>query len=271
MSERFRMNCKHLLFGVACGLGMLVLAGGQARAGTLEIMISEGGTTFDILDNGPLDTNPALNAIQALGSALVFPDFTVNTLSALTNNPGAENPTGATLTVTGDITRTTGGAAASITISVTDEDYTLPTGAKTLTSNSSSLFTNVTSGDTHSFTSWYNPSNTAFAKDVSSGTITYTGTGAHSQSNSTPDPLSVPAGSQLTYGLTNETILTMAGASAGVTTENLGAEMGFSGGTTVLGTAVIPEPASLAIMLPALPVVIMGWFRHRKARATSAN
>jgi len=269
MSERFRMNCKHLLFGVACGLAMLVMASGQARAGTLEIMITSGATTFDILDNGPLDTNPALNNIQALGSALVFPDFTVNGLIATTNNPGAENPTGATLNVTGDITRTTGGAAASITISVTDEDYTLPSGTKTLTSNTSSLFTNVNAGDTHSFTSWYNPSNTAFAKDVSSGTITYTGTGAQTQSNSTPTPLMVPAGSQLTYGLTNETILTMAGA-PGVTTEGAGAEMGFSGTTTVLGT-VVPEPASLAIMLPALPVVIMGWFRHRKARATSAN
>jgi len=256
------MNCKHLLFGVACGLAMLVMASGQARAGTLEIMITSGATTFDILDQGPLDTNPAPNAIQVLGSGLVFPDFTVNTLSALTNNPGAANPTGAFLTVTGDITRTTGGGASTITISVTDEDYTLPTGTKTLTSNASSTFTNVTAGDTHSFTSWYNPSNTAFAKDVSSGTITYTGTGPQTQTNS-HSPLIVPAGSQLTYGLTNDTVLTMAGSTAG-------AEMGFSGTTTVLGTAV-PEPASLAIMLPALPVVIMGWFRHRKARATSAN
>jgi hypothetical protein len=44
--------------------------------------------------------------------------------------------------------------------------------------------------------------------------------------------------------------------------------MVFGGSTKVLA---VPEPASLAIMLPALPVVIMGWFRHRKVRATSAN
>jgi len=267
MSERFRLNCKRLLMGAACGLAMLVLASGQARAGTLEIVISSGATTYDILDGSPLDQNMGMNGITVQGGVvgnpgpLVFPDFVIVGLSASTNNPGAANPTGAILTVTGDIIRSTGGGTQSITITVTDTDYMLPTGSKVLTSNSSSTFTNVTANDTHTFTSWYNPSNTASARDVSSGMIKYTATGAQTQSNSIPIPLMVPAGSQSTYGLTNDTVLTMAGST-------IGAEIGFRGTTTVLGTA-IPEPASLAIMLPALPVVIMGWFRHRKARATS--
>jgi len=265
MSERFRLNCKRLLMGVACGLGMLVLASGQARAGTLEIVITDGTTTYDILDDGPLDTLIGPNAIQALAPALVFPDFKVIGLSAATNNPGMENPTGAFLTVSGEVQRITGGAAATLTISATDTDYTLPTGARTLTSNASSTFTGVPAGDTHAFTSWFNPSNTPLAKDISSGTITYTATGAPTQTNSTPNPLTVPVGSG-TYGLTNGTVLTMAGAATGTTPD-----ISFGGTTIVLGSAVVPEPASLAIMLPALPVVIMGWFRHRKARATSAN
>jgi len=264
MSERFRLNCKRLVMGVACGLAMLVLASGQATAGTLEILISDGTTSYDILDDGPLDTLTGPNAIQALAPALVFPDFKVIGLSAATNNPGMENPTGAFLTVSGEVQRITGGGPATLTISVTDEDYTLPTGVKTLTSNASSTFTNVPAGDTHTFTSWFNPSNAPFAKDISSGTITYTATGAQTQTNS-HDPLMVPVGSTSTYGLTNTTVLTMGGAPSGTTPD-----ISFGGTTTVLGTA-IPEPASLAIMLPALPVVIMGWFRHRKARATSAN
>src|SRR5690349_20574371 len=98
MSERFRLNCKHLLMGVACGLGLLALASGQARAGTLEIVISDGTTTYDILDDGPLDMLIGANRIQALAPALVFPDFRVVGLNASTNNPGNDNPIGANLT-----------------------------------------------------------------------------------------------------------------------------------------------------------------------------
>jgi len=250
--------------GVACGLGMLALASGEARAGTLEIMISEGATSYDILDGGPLDINPAVNAITALAPALVFPDFTVIGLNASTNNPGADNPTGAVLTVGGEIQRTSGGGPASITITVTDEDYTLPTGSKLLSSSASGTYTNVPAGDSQKFTSWFNPSNAPFAKDLTSGTLTFlsTGTGLNSHSGDSP---TVPVGLASTYGLTNETVLTMSGAPTGVVPDIV-----FGGSTKVLATA-IPEPTSLAIMLPALPVVIMGWLRHRKARATSAN
>jgi hypothetical protein len=257
------MNCKHLLMGVACGVGMLALASGQARAGTLEIVIAEGATSYDILDNGPLDTNPAMNVIQALGSALVFPDFNVAGLSATTNNPGAENPVGAVLVVSGDFQRITGGGAASLTITVTDEDYTLPAGAKTLQSGATGLFTGIPAGDTQKFTSWFNPSNAPLAKDPPpSGPLTFTSNGDLIQGfkDATGKAL---VGSPATYGLTNETVLTMSGAPVGRS------EMVIGGVTQVLGT--VPEPASLAIMLPALPVVIMGWFRHRKARATSTS
>jgi hypothetical protein len=265
MNERFRLSRKSLLMGVACCLGVLALASGQARAGTLEIVIAEGGTSFDILDNGPLDTQPATNIIQGLATALVFPDFTVVGLNASTNNPGADNPTGAVLTVGGEIQRTTAGAAASITITVTDEDYTLPTGSKILTSSASGTYTNTTAGDSQSFTSWFNPTNGAFAKDPPpSGPLTFASTGPALNSHSGDVP-GLSVGSAATYSLTNETVLTMAGAPAGLVPD-----MVFGGSTKVLATA-IPEPASLAIMLPALPVVIMGWIRHRKARAASSN
>ena len=178
MNERFRLNCKHLLMGVACGLGMLALASGHVRAGTLEILISDGTTSYDILDNGPLDTQPATNIIQALAPALVFPDFTVVGLNASTNNPGAADPTGATLTVGAEIQRITSGAAATLTITVTDEDYILPTGSKLLSSGATGLYTSVPAGDTQKFTSWFNPTNGAGDKDPPpSGPITFTSAG----------------------------------------------------------------------------------------------
>jgi len=252
--------------GVACGLGMLVLASGQARAGTLEIVITDGTTVYDILDDGPLDTLIGPNVIQALAPALVFPDFKVVGLNASTNNPGADNPTGAVLTVGAEVQRITGGAAATLTITVTDEDYNLPAGAKTLQSVATGAYTNVPSGDKQTFTSWFNPSNTAGAKEPPpSGPITFTSAGGGLQHFS-DGTSAIAVGSNGTYGLTNETVLTMAGAPAGTTPD-----MVIGGSTQVLATTAIPEPASLAIMLPALPVVIMGWFRHRKARATSVN
>jgi len=264
MSKWFHLSRKRLLMGVACGLGMLAMASGQARAGTLEIVIAEGGTTFDILDNGPLDTNPGTNLITGLASALIFPDFKVVGLNASTNNPGANDPTGAVLTVGAEIQRTTGGAAASISITVTDEDYVLPAGSKLLSSSASGTYTNTAAGDSQTFTSWFNPSNAAFAKEPPpSGPLTFTSTGPDLNSHSGDVP-SIPVGSAATYGLTNETVLTMGGLTGGSTPD-----MVIGGTTKVL--SVVPEPASLAIMLPALPVVIMGWLRHRKARATSAS
>lgn len=263
MSKWFCLSRKRLLMGVACGLGMLALASGQVRAGTLEIVIAEGATSFDILDNGPLDVNTATNAITALTPALIFPDFKVVGLNASTNNPGADNPTGATLTLSAEIQRTTAGAAASISITVTDEDYTLPAGSKLLSSTASGSFTNVPKGDSQTFTSWFNPSNTALAKDPPpSGPLTFLSTGTNINSSQGTTPF-IPVGAAGTYGLTNETVLTMSGAPTGVTPD-----ITLTGSTQVLG---VPEPASIAIMLPALPVVIMGWLRHRKARATSTS
>ena len=198
MSERFRLNCKHLLMGVACGLAMLVLASGQARAGTLEIVISDGTTSYDILDDGPLDTLIGPNAIQALAPALVFPDFKVVGLNASTNNPGMDNPVGAFLTVGAEIQRITGGAAATLTITVTDEDYTLPAGAKVLSEHRfgrrSPAFPRATLSK---FTSWFNPSNAPFAKNPPpSGPLTFTSTGADPQQCSQRPLPSFPWGRQ---------------------------------------------------------------------------
>jgi len=139
----------------------------------------------------------------------------------------------------------------------------LPAGSKAITSLMSGGYTNTTAGDTQKFTSWFNPNNLPSAKQIPSPVSMYMSSGVGLNGPpGTPTP-PIPVGSASTYGLTNETVLTMAGAPAGVVPDIV-----FGGSTKILGTA-IPEPASLAIMLPALPVVIMGWFRHRKARATS--
>jgi len=92
---------------------------GTARAGILQIEITEGATSYVILDEGPLDTLVApppdnINKIQALAAALVFPDYKVIGLSASTNNPGAAS--GAVLTMSGHVQRLTSGSAPSLDI-----------------------------------------------------------------------------------------------------------------------------------------------------------
>ena len=89
MKKWYDLRCARLVAGAAILTGLLAACGSQAFAGTLEIVISDGTTSYDILDGSPLDTNPNPNQITSLVSALVFPDFTVVGLNASTNNPGA--------------------------------------------------------------------------------------------------------------------------------------------------------------------------------------
>src|SRR3954451_19192082 len=261
MINSLRSSRRCLLLAVACGLGMIALASSQARAGTLQILMSDGTKTYDILDHGPLDTNAGINGISVQGGTignpglLVFADYVVGGLSASTNNPGQDNPVGAFMRVTGDITRTTSGAAPQLTITVTDTDYVLPAGDKTLSSSVSGTFTNAPLTDSQTFTSSFNPSNTPFAINLTSGTATFTSTGTVNPNSHSADSPIVPVGSTGIYGLTNQTVLTLSAP---------GSEIGFSGSTKVL--TVIPEPTSLAIMLLALPVVMLGWLRHLKPR-----
>ena len=151
------------MIGVACGLLFTAFTAGEARAGILQITISEGATSYLILDEGPLDTlvfPPAenINKIQALAAALVFPDYKIVGLNASTNNPG-DAATGANLVVGGEVQKLTGGAAPPLIVTVTDTDYALPPAPRVMQSISTTQFTNSTAGDTQTFQSWYNPTN----------------------------------------------------------------------------------------------------------------
>jgi hypothetical protein len=81
------------MIGAACGLLFGAIAAGEARAGVLQITVTEGPVSYLILDDGPLDTllSPPpenINRIQPLAAALVFADYKLVGLNASTNNPG---------------------------------------------------------------------------------------------------------------------------------------------------------------------------------------
>jgi len=237
-------------------VGVCVLALGQARAGTLEIVISEGATSYDILSGGPLDMSGAPpNNINAIASALVFPDFTIVGLHASTNDPGAANPVGATLSMGGEIKSLTG-VTSTLTITVTDTDYTVPAGAGLIvTSRASDTDTGGATG-THGFTSYINPNNTPAATQIGTGPLSFSLDAGHNSGETPLTGQSVPA----PYGLTSVTTLTVGGPAGQ-------ADVVFTGGTIV--TSAIPEPVSVTLLGTGIAVVIL--VRCRRALRRSSR
>jgi hypothetical protein len=248
-----------LLMGVACTLGMFAAG---ARAGSLEIIVTEsGGAAIPIPDNSALDTDPTIGVINvdtapATGINLLLTNYKFAQLGANSNSPGGGN--------TGFVTQTgvaqlLVGGTGSVTVLASDVDYNVPpAGPGTLHTSSTAEFTNATNGNTNGFKGWYNPSNTLGNKEVPSGAISFNASGQpaadpHMSQNDRGITLVNP------YGLTNETVITLTGGSAGALAQDR------FGGT--VQTAAIPEPASMALMLGALPVLVFGLMRRRRAAA----
>lgn len=249
-----------LVLGVVFGLGMILCSGGEARAGSLEILVTEtGGPTIPITDNGGLDTDPTVGVINVnttlLNLSLVNYQFAV--LGSNSNSPGTE--ANGFLSQSGTAVLIPGGTG-SITVLASDVDYShpsIPPGS--MQSSASNTFTNATSGNTDTFKSWFNGSNTLAAKETPSPLVTLTSTATNPNSESA-DAAPTPVSLNIPYGLTNEKVITLTGGSVGAAAQDQ-----YTGSTTITGA--IPEPSSMALMLAALPVWIFGVMRRRKAKA----
>jgi len=255
-----RLRSMALLMGVACTLGMFAVG---ARAGSLEVLVTEsGGPTIPIADNSALDTDPTIGVINvdtapATGINLLLTNYKFSQLGANSNSPGGGG-TGF-LTQTG-VAQLLLGGTGSITVVASDVDYNQPApGPGTLHTSSTAEFTNATNGNTNTFRGWFNSNNALGGFGAPpSPLITFTASGQpaadpHMAQNDTPITLVTP------YGLTNRTIITLTGGSAGALAQDR------FGGT--VQTAAIPEPASMALMLGALPVLVFGLMRRRRAAA----
>jgi hypothetical protein len=256
-----RLRSMALLMGVACTLGMFAA---KARAGTIEMVVTEGATVISIPDNSALDTDPTDGVINVDTSPLSgINQFLVNykfaQLGANSNSPGGNSSTGF-VTQTG-VAQLLLGGTGSITVLASDVDFNVPpAGPGNLHTSSTAEFANATNGNTNGFQGWYNPSNTLGAKEVPSPVTTFTATGQpaadpHMGQTNTPITLVNP------YGLTNQTVITLTGGSTGALAQDR------FGGTVQTFSAPIPEPASMALMLGALPVLVFGLMRRRRAAA----
>jgi len=158
---------------------MIALGASEARATSLTITVSEsvGGAVVPIQDGSALDLNPAAGAIlvnvDLLNGSLNNYQFTG--LSANSNVLTAS--TSGSLSEGGTVQLQLGGVG-SITVMSSEIDYNAPTGPDgTLSSSSSSTFTHTDSGNSQTFTSWFNPPVAAINdKDVPTPTVTNTST-----------------------------------------------------------------------------------------------
>jgi len=258
-----RLRSMALLMGVACTLGMFTF---EARAGSLEIIVTEtGGLPIPIPDNSALDTDPTVGVINVAlagntGLNFLLDNYQFTQLGANSNSPGGGNTGFVTQTGVAQLLL---GGTGSITVLASDVDYQVPpAGPGTLHTSSTAEFTNATNGNTNGFQGWYNPTNTLGNKEVPSPApvtlSTATGQPAadpHMGQTNTPIALVNP------YGLTNQTVITLTGGSAGALAQDR------FGGTAQTFSAPIPEPASMALMLGALPVLVFGLMRRRRAAA----
>jgi hypothetical protein len=238
----------------------------EVRAGSIELLITEsGGPTIPVTDNGGLDTNPTIGVIDINTTLLnlILVNYQFTALGAQSNSPGALSI--GTISQGGTVQLLTGGTG-SITVLATDVDYTLPGGSsRTLLSSASDTYTNADKGSSQGFTSWFNSSNLLGAKDIGSPTVTLTSSAPLVPNSHSGDaaPTAVPLTTP--YGLTDQMVFTLTGGTPGAL-----AQLQFSG-STVVTDAAVPEPASLILMMTAIPVVAALRVTRHRNRATSSR
>jgi len=264
MSQWFRFCRRHLILGVAGGLAMVAFAGQTAKAGQINIVISgiPGGDITVVPAFASLPLDPGGNFVTAdvallnLQLAAQGVDFRFNALGAIANSPASGID--ASLFLTGQVYRVTGGGPLSISIAATQNDYSsLATSPGVLTSFSTANFAGAAGGISQVGTSYFASSN---VQNDTGGPSTTAPILTPPGGSANETPLSVPQTS--VFSLTSRVVITLAGD----TTGGLNPPIDQFTHTTMV-TSVIPEPASVAMLGMGMPVALVSlvWLRRRRA------
>jgi hypothetical protein len=258
--------------GVSLALAVVIaLATGTARAGILEIDLTiDGASPIPILQGGPFDTaaNPDkitvdTGLLNAAIAAAGFPQLTFSALGAQSNNPGVAS--GANLTQTGTASLSQGSGPLTFTVDTFQSDFTTPAGpVGGLQSSASHTFTNTAAGDSQTFQSWFDQTNTN-SKTTPSPLIAFVspslnGNPPNQDSGGFTTPLTPLGPVTPGYSLVNETVVTLT-ASPGAASSPVDQ---FQGSTVV---TAVPEPTSFVAMFTALPLMVFWRRRRRRLRS----
>jgi hypothetical protein len=240
-------------------VALLALAAGEARAGSLELIIVTNGHTITIA-GGPFGTySPDGNTLTVTnitglnttlasdGSAVQF-----NTLGASSNfAPSAGNAAGSTVAETGSAFFLSGSSGVgTLTVQAIQTGFQLPSGMTgAMQSNATANFAAAPANSSQTFTSSYNA--------LMGPGLTSTSTGLpqnnYSPSATTPIPTFVTPFS--ISSLTSFSLLNNPSTSA---TDQ------FTGSTTISANAV-PEPSSFSLVLAGgIPFAVYHWLRRRR-------
>jgi len=251
---------KSLLGAAILGLASLFLAVGDARASSLIITVSDSfGTSYDIVDQFPPDTNNILNQIQADTSGLTFANFTLVSLSASSNNPGEADPNGAFVQAQATVQNLTG-VADTLTVTAYQTNFSLPTGPSVILTNTSTAnYVNAPAGSTQTAEAWYNP----------------TSPNVPPPPFGTPAPLiSIPMAGTNSTGMTTMLGGLPSTADFSLTTQftiTLGTTVGAQDtGSSIAALHAIPEPASVIMLGTAAPLALVLLSKIRRGRKQAA-
>jgi len=266
-------------------VALMGLAPTEARAGALSAVIIIPGATLAV--TGPFGTVtmdaagthleynvPAINGfLAANGSALRFATGS----GASSNQNIATNASGAVLGSAGSVgVVPTSAGTTTMSIVVFQTDWNTPSGTSgTLFNSGKTTFTNTATGDTNSYNSWYDNTNTGTSGPPSftplglpAGLVTNTSTGLNP--NSPPgvpaDQTSAAISPFITpFALTNMTNIALTNTGMAGETDAYGVQ------TKVAAAGIIPEPSSVVLMLTSmpLPLVVLGIMRRYRRAAVA--
>jgi hypothetical protein len=255
--------------GLFLGLGLAALLGLSARevsAAPMSLTVELNGTS--IYSVGGSNTAVTAN-VGNLNTLLNGTGYSFSSLSGSSNYPGDTNPTvGGYVSNSGNLTFAPGGTGGTLTIIVNETGFQEPaSGAgEVLVGAATANYSGAAAGSASPLTPTYQQFMGTFVdavpSTVNTPTITQVANGTasddHSGSASAPLPLYVTP-----YSLTNTTTINLTSAAPGNSSSN----DVFTGKTSVV--TMVPEPASLVMMVTGmpLPLVVMGLLRRRRAAA----
>jgi len=241
---------KHLI--VLSALAAAILAGaGSARAALQLRLETAGATTVNVVDNGAGDTNPLAGQITFNGS---IGNFATVITAGTSNSPGAN---GLAILQTHTISvRETTATRSTLTVTLGDTGFTNPSGANLqMGSSFSGTFLSSTAGESVSFQSYADPSNTALGKAVTSGLHTaQLVNGSQAPVGFSTADRTATFTSNGPYSLSDVTVINLS--------QNGEANVGGTTSVTLPAGAGVPEPASIGVLaLGALGLIA----RRRRA------